>query len=240
MDVRTAGVTTSVDTGLETINPNAAVILVVPVSCEDASPLEPAALLMVATAVFDEDQVARVVRSCRVPSSSVPVAENCFEVPFAILVMDGDVIMANNSDVVSVTELVIPLNIAEISVVPGAATADARPVALIPAIPVSDEPQVAKDVRFCTALFASVPEVENCSVIPGAKLDGVAGDRDIETVSDVVSVADPVLPLYTAVMTVEPVDVPAVARPEALIPAMLVSDDVHVADRERSFILPFE
>jgi hypothetical protein len=64
MDLRTTGVTTSVDMGLETSDPNAAVIKVVPVAWEDTSPLEPDILLMVATAGFDEDQVAKVVRSC--------------------------------------------------------------------------------------------------------------------------------------------------------------------------------
>jgi len=60
MDVRTIGVTTSVDTGLEVIPLNSALMMVVPVAWEVANP----ALLMVATAVFDEDHVANVVRSC--------------------------------------------------------------------------------------------------------------------------------------------------------------------------------
>ena len=93
--------------------------------------------------------------------------------------------------------------------------------------------------------MASVPETENCCVIPVARLIGMmAGDKDNETVSDVVSIDDPVIPLNTAVMMVDPVDVPAVANPfEAgvlLIPAMFVSDDVHVALVVRFCVLPFE
>jgi hypothetical protein len=168
----------------------------------------------------------------------VPEAENCCEVPLAILAVDGDVEMVATGDVVSVAEPVIPLNVAEIVAAPGAATADARPEVLIPAMPVSDEAQVAQDVRFCSTLLASVPSAENCCVIPGAMLFGFAGDRDSETAADVVSTADPVMPLYTAVMTVEPVDVP-VAKP-ALTVAIPGSDELHVANVVRFSIFPFE
>ena len=44
--------------------PTAAVIVVVPAAIDVALPLEPAALLMVATAVFDDVQLADCVRSC--------------------------------------------------------------------------------------------------------------------------------------------------------------------------------
>jgi hypothetical protein len=52
-------------------------IVVVPVPTEVAMPLLPAALLMVATDVTDELQVADMVRSCVVLSENVPVALNC-------------------------------------------------------------------------------------------------------------------------------------------------------------------
>lgn len=63
IDTNVAGVTTSVDDGLETTESNAAVINVVPVAREVTSPFEPAALLTIATPGLDEVQVARVVRS---------------------------------------------------------------------------------------------------------------------------------------------------------------------------------
>ncbi len=48
--------------------PDVAVIVVDPVATEEANPLEPAALLIVATARADELQVTAVVRSCVVLS----------------------------------------------------------------------------------------------------------------------------------------------------------------------------
>ena len=50
-----------------------------------ASPLEPDALLMVATAAFEEVQVTDDVRSLFVLSAYMPVAMNCCVVPFAML-----------------------------------------------------------------------------------------------------------------------------------------------------------
>ncbi len=48
--------------------PDTAVIVVEPVATEVARPLEPAALLIVATPVLEELQVADAVRFCVVPS----------------------------------------------------------------------------------------------------------------------------------------------------------------------------
>ncbi len=48
--------------------PEAAVILVVPAATDVARPLEPIALLIVATLVFDEDHATIVVRFCVDPS----------------------------------------------------------------------------------------------------------------------------------------------------------------------------
>lgn len=53
--------------------PEAAAMVVVPRATAVASP----AALIVATAVFDEDQVAVLVRSCVVLSLNEPVAVNC-------------------------------------------------------------------------------------------------------------------------------------------------------------------
>ena len=64
--------------------PDAAVIVVEPAVAAVAIPLDPAALLMVATAVTDEVQVTDVVRFCVLLSEKVPVAVNCCTVPLAI------------------------------------------------------------------------------------------------------------------------------------------------------------
>jgi len=50
------------------ILPEIAVIVVEPAATEVANPFDPAALLMAATAVADDIQVADVVRFCVVPS----------------------------------------------------------------------------------------------------------------------------------------------------------------------------
>jgi hypothetical protein len=66
MDTSIAGVTVSVVD--PEILPSAAEIVVEPAAIEVATPLEPAALLIVAEAVVDDDQVTAVVRSCVVLS----------------------------------------------------------------------------------------------------------------------------------------------------------------------------
>ena len=75
MDTSVAVVTVSVV--LPEISPNAAVIVVMPTDAEVPSPLEPAALLMVATAGAKELQVTDDVRFCVVKSAYRPVAINC-------------------------------------------------------------------------------------------------------------------------------------------------------------------
>ena len=66
MDTSNAGVTVrAVDPDML---PDVAVIVVEPVATEEADPLEPAALLIVAATRADELQVTAVVRSCVVLS----------------------------------------------------------------------------------------------------------------------------------------------------------------------------
>jgi hypothetical protein len=75
MDASVAEVTVSVAD--PDMLPDVAVIVAEPAAVEVASPLEPAAVLMVATPVSEEFQVAVAVKSCVVLSEYVPVAENC-------------------------------------------------------------------------------------------------------------------------------------------------------------------
>src|SRR5271169_264584 len=65
---------------------SAAEMVVAPTVAPVASPLEPVAVEMVATAGVAELQVTWAVMSCVVWSEYVPVAVNCFVVPAA---MDG-------------------------------------------------------------------------------------------------------------------------------------------------------
>jgi len=61
-------------------------------------------------------------------------------------------------------------------------------------------------------------------------LGGFEGVTDSVVTGDVVSTVEPVMLLYTAVMTVDPVIDPAVASPPALINAIVASDELHIAD----------
>ena len=62
---------------LPEIRPLVAVIVVEPVATGVASPLKPAALLMVALVRFEDVQATDDVRSCVVKSVYFPVAINC-------------------------------------------------------------------------------------------------------------------------------------------------------------------
>jgi len=73
--------------------PNLAVMVAEPIPTPVASPLEFDALLITATVVAEELQVAAVVRSCTEPSENIPVAVNC-RVDFrAIVVFVGVTVM---------------------------------------------------------------------------------------------------------------------------------------------------
>jgi hypothetical protein len=92
--VITAGVTVSI-AGVDGMLENDAMMVVVPSLTAVANP----ALLIVATPVADEDQVATVVKICCAESASVPVAVNCWVVPLAMLVVRGaNVIDAKGED----------------------------------------------------------------------------------------------------------------------------------------------
>lgn len=208
---------------------------------EVTNPFEPAVLLTDAIPGTDEVQVAQVVRSRVVLSARVPEAVNSFEVPLAMLVEPGEVEMVATGDVESWDVAVIPLNIALMVAEPGAATAVAMPDEMpTVAMPIFEEVQVAQDVRFCIALFSSVPRAENCKDMLGAMLCGFDGVTESVVTGDVVSTVEPVMVLYTAVMMVDPVFDSAVASPCALIEAIAVSDELHVAEVVRFTFVLFE
>jgi len=81
MDCKTGWVTVSTETGDEVTASKTAVTFVVPTARAVASPFDPVALLIVATDVLDEFQVAHVVSFCVLLSIKVPVAVNCFVNP---------------------------------------------------------------------------------------------------------------------------------------------------------------
>lgn len=85
--------------------PDVAVIVVEPATAVVANPLDPAALLMAATAAADEFQVTSVVRSCVVLSENVPVAVNCCVVLIAMLGLAGVIAMETSVAGVTVTSV---------------------------------------------------------------------------------------------------------------------------------------
>ena len=89
MDCKTGWVTVSTAAGDEVTESKIAVMFVEPTVRAVASPLVPAILLIEATAVLDEAQVAHVVRSCVLASSNVPVAENCCVNPCGAFTVNG-------------------------------------------------------------------------------------------------------------------------------------------------------
>jgi hypothetical protein len=87
IDVSVAVVTVSAV--LPDTAPSVAIMVVLPAERALTRPLVPAALLVVATAVFDDDHVTVVVRSFAVASEYVPVAMNCCCNPLATLALAG-------------------------------------------------------------------------------------------------------------------------------------------------------
>ena len=116
--------------------PNVAVMVLVPAAAEVARPLEPTALLTVATEVVADAQVTEVVTSWVELSAYVPVAVNCCVVPSAISGFVGVTVVEINAagDTVNVTgaEVMAPIA-AVIPLVPAATglTRPLEPVALL-------------------------------------------------------------------------------------------------------------
>ena len=171
-----------------------------------------------AVAAVADAHVTVAVRFCVVPSLYVPVATNCWVVPFAIDGVAG--VTAIDTSVAAVTvSVVLPLTapiVAEMTVVP-AATPVARPTdpaALeIVAVAVVADAQVtvpsgSASWRRCTSPWRRI-----AALVPLA-IDGVTGVTAIDTsvAAVTVSVVLPLIAALVAVMT----DVPAatlVARP---------------------------
>ena len=155
MDTSVAEVTVSVVD--PDILPDVAVIVVEPAATDVALPLEPAALLMAATVVDDDFQVADVVRFCVELSEYVPVAVNCLDVPSAILGFVGVSVMETSVAGVTVS-VAIPEILPDVAVivVEPVATESANPLEpvalLMAAIAAVDEIHITVVVRSCVVL----------------------------------------------------------------------------------------
>lgn len=216
-----------------------AVTLLDPVPVPVASP----PVLIVTAAVFDEFQFAKLVRSCVVPSVNVPVAVNWSVVPFAIEVLGAVIVIDCRVAAVTVSAIafeLIPFCVAAMLLEPTPAAVTNPPV-LIVATAVLDEVHVTELVRFCIEPSLNVPVAVNGSVVPFA-IDVLVAviviDCNVAAVTVSAIVFD-VIPLWVAVMLLEPVPDP-VASPLVLIVTAAVLEEPHVAEFVRVCVVPSE
>jgi hypothetical protein len=226
IDTSVAGVTVSV-TPEEVTVPCAAVIVVVPA----ATPVAMPEALIVAAAVLEDAHVTLPLRSCVVWLLNVPVAVYAWVIPAAIEAVVGVTAIETSTADVTVRVApgeVTPLCVAAIVVVP-AAIPVAIPEALMIAAEVFVELQATLLVKFWVVWLLKVPVAVYAWVLPAA-INAVAGVTAIDTSTGgvMVSVAPgEVMPFCAAVIVVVPVATP-VARPEMLIVAAGVFEEVHV------------
>lgn len=107
METTTAGVTVR-RAEFEVILEKLAMMFEVPTEIPEASPYNPELFPMVAIPVFDEFQLAQVVRLCTVLSTRVAEAINCCVVPFGILGAEGVTAIDATADEVRFVEPVTP------------------------------------------------------------------------------------------------------------------------------------
>ena len=233
IDCNVAAVTVSTVEPL--IAPEVALIVEVPIPAPVATP----SAVMVAVAVVPELHVTVPVRFCVVPSLNVPVAVNGCVAP---LVIDGFAgVTAIDCNVAAVTvstvEPLIDDDIAVIAEVPTPAPV-ASPATLIVAVVVVPELQVTVLVRFCVVPSLKVPVAVNCCVAP-LVIDGFAGVTaiDCNVAAVTVSTVEPLIDEDVAAIVEVPTPAP-VARPAALIVAMLVVPEDQVTLDVRFCVLP--
>src|SRR3990170_6013643 len=179
MDDSVAAVTVRVAVPAMSVVGSVAVIVIGPPAVfEVATPLEPMALLMVATAAFEELQVTNEVRSCVVKSEYSPVAINDCCVPRAMLRLTGVIPMDDSVALVTVSVAVPAFpetkSVAVIVMGPPAAFEVASPLEpaalLIVATAASEELQVTDEVRSCVVKSEYIPVAINGCCVPRAIL----------------------------------------------------------------------
>jgi hypothetical protein len=224
IDTSVAEVTVSVV--LPKIVPEVAVIVVGPAATAVARPLEPTALLTVATVVDEELQTADAVRSWNELSEKIPVAVNCCEVPAAMLGFVGatwiDTSVAEVTVSVVLPEIVPDIALMTVEPVATAVASPLEPLVLLTvATGIDEELQVTIAVMSWIVLSEKIPVAVNCLLVPSAML-GFVGSTSTDTSVAVVtvSVVLPEIPPNVAVIVVDPAAT-AVARP--LEPAVLLT-----------------
>jgi hypothetical protein len=139
-----------------------------------------------------------------------------------------------------VTESVVdPVTLSSVAVIVDEPTPTpvAKPAVEMVATDEVEELQVTELVRFCGLPLLYVPVAVNCSV-PPAEIDGFTGVTVIETrpVAETLRDAVPLILPDVAVMVALPLATP-VARPEEFTVAMLVAEELQLADAVKSCVL---
>ncbi len=178
----------------EVLSKLTAVILVVPVARDVASPDE----LIDATVGAEEIQSTDDVKSWIDVSEKVPIAINCCVLPRGMAVFVG--VIVNDVRIAGVTVSVADvetteLYVAKMAVVPvlTEVTSPFVPDVLNVATVLTEDIHVTQGVRSCLALFTSVPEAVNCCVVPLAML-ALAGLTTIDATGEDMRSAVPVIP----------------------------------------------
>jgi hypothetical protein len=214
MDTNVADVTVNVAGGL-VIDPDAAVIDVVPAATPVARPGVACELLIVATEVFDEVHVG-VMAGKWLPSAYVGTAVNCCVNVTATDAVAG-VIAIETSGLVTVSVAVpemLPCAAWMVTVVLGV-TAVAKPPCVM--VAPAEALHVTLLVRFCVELSAYVPVAVNCWVALGAT-EAVGGVTAMDTSGLVtVSVAVPEIVPWVAVIVEVALGVMPVAKPPCAV-----------------------
>jgi len=229
IDVMVAFVTSSVVVPLTV--PRVAV-MVAPVS--GARPLaSPLALPMGASVLSDELHVTSVVRLCVLPSSKVPVAENCWVVVSAMTGLAGRTAIDFNLAALTAAET-LPLIAPEVAVTVKVPTsfAVASPLVVIEATLVGDVVHATVPVMSCMELSENVPVAVNCCTVPSVmellpvKSVGVTL-REVKVALLTVKVAlEEAVPkaLVTVAVIMELPAVKPMAKPDAPFTLMLATD----------------
>src|SRR6202522_2509201 len=212
-----------------------AVIVEVPTPAPLASP----EALIVAVVVVPELHVTVLVRFCVVPSLKVPVAVNCCIAPLAIDGFAGVTAIDCNVAAVTVNK-VEPLMEDDVAVIVELPTPAplASPEALIVAVVVVPDDHVTVLVRFCVVPSLNVPVAVNCCVAPLA-IDGFGGVTaiDCNVAAVTVRVVEPLIAPDVALIVEVPTPTP-VARPTALIVAVVVVPELHVTVLVKFCVVP--
>jgi len=245
MDTSVAAVTVS---GAEPDTlPKIALTVVEPCPAAVANPFDPAALLMVATAVEDEAHATCEVRFCVEPSLYVPIAVNCSVSPFGSVELLGVTAIDTRAAAVTASGAEPEtLPSAALTVVEPGAVAVARPfdpeALLMVATAPAEELQVTCEVRFWVDPSLYVPVAVNCSVLPFGRLE-LLGVTPIDTSVAAVTVsgAEPDTLPKIALKVVVPCPA-AVANPfdpaALLMLATAVEDELQVTCDVRFCVVP--